>query len=542
VTTAAAGEVEGLRRPALSAGPDMAPLHLRLGLLQILRATLATISATVAFVLPGLSAGRLPALAGFSVAYVVVSTGLDLARQRHAPGVPALVGGLVLFDGAYLAVVMSLTGGPQSPLSFLILAHVIGVTLLLSFRNGLKAALWHALLLFFTSWMAQAGLVGVGPGLTPVQSAAFGAVALLVVAVTTAWFSSMNEGELRRGKAELRALAEMAGRIAAHQDRSGLVEALLGGVADAFPGQRCALVLADPAGSTVSAYVLGATGSVETVASRPAAPAAERPPAGSRTYEQVESRPRLLAALDPSREPLLAAALPHSSNVMVAPLVVDAQPVGALALVWGGGRRARVTVRTVDLVAQFAAHAALALRAAMLQAELERSARTDALTGLANRRCFEEALHRELAVATRSGAPCGLIVLDVDHFKAVNDAHGHQTGDEVLAGVGSALGRAARDTDIVTRYGGEEFAVVLPGCSAAEATEAAERLRAAVASSASPVPVTLSAGVAAFPSDAEDAVSLVAAADGALYKAKRQGRDRAVRYRRPRAARAMAAS
>lgn len=514
--------------------PDLAPLHLRLGLLQVLRIAMAAITAGTAFLLPQpLGGGMGPGLAVLSAAYAGASTSLELVRRRMARRSAAIVGGLVLLDGVYLAVVMACTGGPQSVLSFLVLVHVIAVTLLLSFRYGLKAALWHALLLFFTTWLAQAGVVADRPGASAEQAAVLGALALLVVAVATAWFSSLNEGELRRGKAELRALAEMAGRMAGTRDRQVLVQALLQGATVAFSRRRVAVVLADGAGSTAAAFVLGPDGTMEEVATGPDEAAAVMRGSGN-AQDQPVATPLLLRSLDAARDPLLVAALPGASNVMVAPLVVDGRPIGALAVERGGGSRVRVTARTVDLLAQFAAHAAMALRAAALQTEIERMASTDALTGLANRRAFTEALDRELAVAVRRGEPCGLIVLDVDHFKLVNDRHGHQTGDEVLEEVAWALGQTGRETDIVARYGGEEFAVILPACKAPEAMAVAERLRAAVAGASCPVPVTMSAGVAVFPVDGADASALVRAADTALYKAKRQGRDRTVRYRRPR--------
>ena len=528
------GGRRGARRSLLAAATaDLAPLHLRLGLLQVLRLTLAVIATATAFLLPGPLGGRMgPGLTALSLGYVVASTSLEVARRRMVLRSAALVGGLVLFDGVYLAVVMGLTGGPQSVLSFLVLVHVIGVTLLLSFRNGLKAALWHALLLFFTAWLSQAGVVADRPGASPDQAAVLGALALLVVAVATAWFSSLNEGELRRGKAEMRALAEMAGRMAATRDPAVLVHALLDGVADAFGHPRAAVVLADGPNGASTAFVLRPDGSMHEAATADGPPPTPRPPGPGE--DPPATGPQLARTLDGRRDPLLAAALPDATNVMVAPLVADGRPMGALAVERRGGRRARVTARTVDLLAQFAAHAALALRAAALQSEVERLARTDALTGLANRRSFGESLQRELAQAVRRGDPCGLIVLDVDHFKLVNDTHGHQMGDEVLEQVGRALGVAARGTDVVARYGGEEFAIIVPGCTAAETAVVAERLRSAVAEHPGPVPVTLSAGVAVFPTDAADATALVAAADGALYKAKRQGRDRTVRFRRPR--------
>jgi diguanylate cyclase (GGDEF)-like protein len=175
-------------------------------------------------------------------------------------------------------------------------------------------------------------------------------------------------------------------------------------------------------------------------------------------------------------------------------------------------------------------------------AELERSnhqlaalSSTDALTGLANRRRFDEVWAEEWQRAARNGLALALILIDVDHFKAYNDHHGHQAGDDCLRGVAAVLAREARRAgELVARYGGEEFVVVLPGIDAAEARDFAERLRAAVEAEAIPhghAPagpyVTLSMGVASSqPRHEADAEALLKDADVALYLAKRQGRNR----------------
>lgn len=476
--------------------------------------------------LPGpLGHDRAPALAALGAGYAAVSCGVELARRRWRPGGGALVGALVLLDGAYLAAVLSLTGGPASVLSFLVLVHVVAVTLLLSFRAGLKAALWHALLLFAVSWLQRAGVVDEGPGPTADQAAVTVTVALLVTAVAAAWFSSLNEAQLRRGKADVRVLADMAGTMAALRHPTELAHALLVAVAEAFGRRRAAVVLVDDDGAAVRAYVLGLAGTLEEAASGSAT--ADRPGAGA--------APVLARRLADDGDGVLARALPGAGNVVVVPLVAEGRSLGTVAVEWGGGKGARVPAGTVALLGRLAAHAALALRTAALQAEVERLARTDALTGLANRRVFQETLDREVAVAARRGTSCGLVVLDVDHFKAVNDDHGHQAGDAVLARIGRVLADTCRGTDVAARYGGEEFAVVVPDCTAAEALAVAERVRRAVEGSGGDVAVTVSAGVATFPSNAADAAGLVAAADAALYRAKRLGRNRCVRFRRPRA-------
>jgi two-component system cell cycle response regulator len=515
--------------PALAAAGDLAPLDRRLGLLQLLRVGLAVAAAVTAFAFPDALDHRGPFVAALGAAYAAVSGGAELARRRLGLRSTSIVGGMLILDGVYLAGAMVFTGGPQSPLAFLVLVHVVAVTLLLSLRTGLKAALWHALLLFLSSWLQQAGLVGEGPGLSQEQAAVLGALALLAVAVAAAGFSSLNEGELRRGKAELRALAAMAARLAATHATEELAGALLDGVDEAFGSPRAAVVVREGRAGPGRAFVRGPAGGAEEAGAdggRPGAP-----------QERVPARASTLAG---RHDPLLAAALPGAFNVVVVPLVVEDITVGTLAVERGGGAGARVTARTVDLLSQFGAHAALALRAAALRAEVERLASTDALTGLANRRAFQESLAHELAVAARRGEPCGLVVLDVDHFKVVNDTHGHQAGDEVLRLVGRALADEARETDLAARYGGEEFAVVVPGCSTAEAAAVAERLRAAVIATCAtgPMPVTVSAGVASYPGDAIDGDALVAAADAGLYRAKRLGRNRTVRFRRPRPERA----
>ena len=511
----------------LAAAADLAPLNRRLGLLQALRLALAVIATTTAFALPArLVDRRALALAAVSAGYVVCSTTVELLRRRLRATSAVLVGGLVLFDGAFLAAAMALTGGPRSQLLFLVLVHVIAVTLLLSFRSGLKTALWHALLLFLNSWLQRAGLIDDVPIADADQAVVLGALSLLVVAAATALFSSLNERELRRGKAELRALAEMAARMAATRRPTELVHALLVGVGTAFGEPRAAVQVRDEGAVRDRAYVLGPEGELVPVADGVAVPLPDD--------ESPETAPTLVRSIDARREPVLATALRDATNVIVVPLVADGQVLGVLAVERGGDRDVRVTARTVDLLAQFAAHGALALRAAALQAEVERLADTDALTGLANRRVFEQSLARELALASRRGESCGLVVIDVDHFKAVNDTHGHQAGDDVLRQVGMALAETARETDVAARFGGEEFAVILPNCDPREAVTVAERFRAAVAARNGAVAVTVSAGVATFPADGDDSTSLVAAADSALYRAKRRGRDRSARFRRPR--------
>jgi two-component system cell cycle response regulator len=158
----------------------------------------------------------------------------------------------------------------------------------------------------------------------------------------------------------------------------------------------------------------------------------------------------------------------------------------------------------------------------------EEAAFTDHLTGLANRRRFERQLEREVARTRRFGRPFCLLLLDIDHFKRVNDTHGHEVGDDVLRRLANTLQAGTRGIDMAARIGGEEFAVLLTETDFAHGLDVAERLRVAVRETEIPVAgsVTVSLGLAEFNASTPDARSLFAAADSALYEAKRTGRDR----------------
>lgn len=204
----------------------------------------------------------------------------------------------------------------------------------------------------------------------------------------------------------------------------------------------------------------------------------------------------------------------------------------AAALVAGSGPYEwdRWALLSLTAVAVGSTVAALRARELALVARLAEAARTDPLTGLLNRRGFDGALQKELDRADRGGAPVALIMGDLDRFKAVNDLLGHVGGDAVLRQVAAILQAAVRSVDVVARLGGEEFAVICPSCSAADARRLAERIRAAIGDL--PVPadavLTISLGVAVYPEQATDSASLVRAADDACYTAKRLGRDRTV--------------
>ena len=158
-------------------------------------------------------------------------------------------------------------------------------------------------------------------------------------------------------------------------------------------------------------------------------------------------------------------------------------------------------------------------------ARLEALLREDALTGLSNRRAILTQLAGMVSGARRHGHPLSIAVCDIDHFKRVNDQHGHKTGDEVLVASAHAMGTHLRQEDQLGRLGGEEFLVLLPDTDADAAMHAAERMREEVAAAPTPVPVTVSIGIATW-EDGETPEAFLARADDALYAAKDAGRDR----------------
>ncbi len=185
-------------------------------------------------------------------------------------------------------------------------------------------------------------------------------------------------------------------------------------------------------------------------------------------------------------------------------------------------------VRLLEVVAL---QAAQSLQRAKLFAEVERMATTDGLTGLVNHRRFQSLFDERLALARRYQKPLSFILCDIDHFKSVNDGHGHPAGDAVLRGVAKLLAGEARETDVVARYGGEEFALVLPETDSAAARSLAERIRVAVEGASfqtdgGNLRVTLSLGIATFPETAQQKQGLIDLADQALYASKHGGRNR----------------
>jgi len=212
---------------------------------------------------------------------------------------------------------------------------------------------------------------------------------------------------------------------------------------------------------------------------------------------------------------------------------------GVVGLVSVGRSGRAFTAGERDLFHYLATQAGVSMENVGLHETVARESVTDELTGLFNRRRFDEVLDTEVERAKRFGQPMALVLLDIDDFKQVNDTYGHQQGDIVLREVARVLRESCREIDEPARYGGEELAVVLPGTDLHGAYLLAERVRQGVEALRLPlivsdgeIRVTASLGVAALPESADDQDGLVAAADAAMYDAKRAGKNRAMRAQR----------
>jgi diguanylate cyclase (GGDEF)-like protein len=508
-----------------SADPGLVPLADRFRYLQFLRLAMVAPILLTSTIDQGQSTLSLRATWTICAAYLMLTLPTVRAWRLARTSAISVFGGSLLVDGVFLGVMTYGSGGLTSPLRYLVLLHVVSVTLCASFRTGLKIAMWHCLLMG-SAFQLQAANIVHAAAAPRTDDLVANVVAILLVTAATASFGAVNERELRRRNYDLHALSGFAFALETVSSAEDVAEALVAAVVDSA---GCARI------------VMGAapTGELTALAGRDVSPVpSDLLLDGDALVSQaMRSRSTLrVHSVDPDLDPWLAAALPGATNLVVMPLYSEAGPLGVLVFEHGAGRSARIERRVVEVVEQFVSQTALALQNAWLLAQVRGLAATDSLTGIANRRTFDSELVRELSRADRSGAALALIIVDIDHFKEHNDTHGHQEGDRTLQRVATILRDGGRATDTVARYGGEEFVILLPGSDAVAAHLKAERYRQQIEAMIEQPGVTASFGVACYPQHGSDGVALIQAADGALYESKRAGRNRVSLAWRPVAA------
>ncbi|MDQ1686857.1 MAG: hypothetical protein QOC82_3594 [Frankiaceae bacterium] len=498
---------------------DLVPLSERLLYLRVLRAVMAASTVLDAAILPHLLRRSFVFVSCAALGYLILSWGMEgVWRLMHRRGL-WLFGALLLIDGLFLAGATYLCGGSTSPVRYLVLVYLTAVTLLGSYRTGLKIALWQSLMQLSVFYAQKSGILERFGNSAASDSEWYRLVAfvfaLWALTLTTASLAAVNERELRRRRFELEQLAQMGRDLEDANDPLSAGDVLLEALTDTFGFRRMALfeVIDD------SPRMLTARGLLDAVVADFGL--------GDKSVLRVANDRRetlLVAEVDESVDPWLAAIMPDARNLIIVPLVADGV-VGVLVAETGERSGARIERRVIATTERYAGHAALAIRNANLLARVQQMAVTDGLTQLSNRRAFDRSLDRELTRAARTDGRLSVVLLDIDHFKQLNDNHGHVVGDAVLRQIAHELQLCGREYDTIARYGGEEFAAVLPGCSSGLALQVAERLRVAVQDAPSEVKVTASCGVATYPYDGIDVSGLLSAADRALYTSKRSGRN-----------------
>jgi diguanylate cyclase (GGDEF)-like protein len=337
---------------------------------------------------------------------------------------------------------------------------------------------------------------------------------------------SRTYNELRRHLQHLTVLHEVTTRITSALDPEEVLAGVLDSLPDLLSHQAACVYLVD---LNVAAPADGRQ-SVIPASSLPrlrAGRGLEGSPPATPEGTPAPERGAIVEAMHDGQT--VAHVLESGALQLVVPLLAGGRALGALELTLG----APLGIDDVRIVELLAAAAAVALQNAHLYQETQRLGTTDALTGLSNYRHFHTMLGLEVQRARRMEYPLGLLLMDLDHFKQVNDRHGHPVGDLALRQVAECMRKRLRRTDVIGRLGGEEFGAILPGDGLAEVEVVAEKLRRTVEElppveggmASGPTHLTLSLGGASLRPDVVDEQLLISCADRALYEAKRNGRN-----------------
>jgi diguanylate cyclase (GGDEF)-like protein len=323
---------------------------------------------------------------------------------------------------------------------------------------------------------------------------------------------------------DLRRIAELSSALSRSLDPRQVADLIAQHMAAAFGADECAISSWDRAGDRL--LTSGYWPPDRLAAQEPSFALAGYPETRRVLEAQV---PAFVHVDDPIADAAEVALLRRDGHVALAmlPLVAKGETTGLVELL--AGRPLAMEGRRLDLARAMANEAAMALGNARLYETARALADRDPLTGFFNHRFLHERLGHEILRAQRTGAPLALLMVDLDEFKLVNDTLGHLFGDDVLRWAATQIRGVLRASDIAARYGGDEFAVILPDTPAAGGHEVGERIVAALREPPQAqdgrglVPVGASVGVAAFPADGRTAATLIAAADAALYRVKRAG-------------------
>ncbi|MCW2539139.1 MAG: Response regulator pleD [Frankiales bacterium] len=438
-----------------------------------------------------------------AVGYLVLCLLTPLSPRVGRQFAIAIASAGLLADGLCGAILLVSLGGPTGMVTYLIVVHVMGVCLLMSFRSGIKVALWHSIAVMCAIEMVRDGVFQAVTATTefPYRHYVVFLAAIWLTALTTSTFAATNERELKKRRFSAEVLHELAVALQLLQNADEIAGLLTRTMVTELSMTRGIVILADAVTDLAADQAL--------------------------SEANDSGAPVLLRRVVAARNPHLDRVLPNLGTAVVLPIPVD-RTIGGWLVLEVPRRTARIGLQRwmLSTASQAASQSGLALARAMLVRQLRNAASTDGLTGVLNRRMFDEHLARELARAQRTGGSIAVALVDLDHFKRVNDEHGHLVGDEVLRVAASALQSATRSTDVVARYGGEEFGVVLAGVTRSDASAAAERLRASLVNAQAPVPISGSVGVAISQDGSATSMTLLGAADRALYRAKAAGRNR----------------
>src|SRR6188472_3874592 len=504
---------------------DYTPLTDRMNALLGLRVVMAAFILVWAALRPEVSAVPFSALLALSASFLTTSFVLEASRRRSGRRMLSVITGLLLVDSVYLIGAMYLTGGMGSPIRFLIYLHLVAVSLLASYRTGLKLALWDSLLLLVVLYAQAAELVppvDVIPGqaIEFEQMPMINLISFWLFALATSVFSAMNERELRQRRADLQALVDVGARLDEVSDPVLQSRVVLDGLASRF-------------GFTRGLVIGAADGRIMVLASRGAeewSGTAEADAIIRRAWDRHQLLP--VRRLDAEANPLLSVTMPDARNLLVSPMFADGRPVGAIVVEHKSRTVFGIERRIASVLGQFSAVAALNLRNAVLLRHVQDLAERDSLTGAANRRMFQDTLERTLAAQAGQDDErrmSAVLFIDLDDFKVINDSLGHAAGDSLLIAVTDRIGGLVRNGDLVARLGGDEFAILTEDVADLRHARAmAERLvrdlRVPYVIGDHTITCSASIGIAGARDAGRDAAEVVRNADVAMYMAKANGK------------------